>query len=192
MLGFLSSLFLVTLAELGDKTQLLVLSLATRYKPAKVLAGVFIAIFFLQLLAVVVGSAISGLMPMRYLQIIVALSFIGFGIWMFRGDTEDEEDGEKFKKTRSYGVIAAIAVAFFIAELGDKTQLATISLAASHQSFMGVWFGSTLGMFLADGVAVMIGMLAGKKLPQEKIKYVSAGIFMLFGLITLAQAFRIV
>lgn len=77
---------------------------------------------------------------------------------------------------------------FFVAELGDKTQLATVSLSAKYQSFFGVWIGSTLGMVIADGFAVLLGYFAGKKLPQEKIKYLSAGIFIVFGILALTQA----
>ncbi|MDI6815744.1 MAG: TMEM165/GDT1 family protein [Actinomycetota bacterium] len=84
--------------------------------------------------------------------------------------------------------IECIAITFFIAEFGDKTQLATVSLAAKYNSFVGVWLGSTFGMITADGLALIVGVAAGKRLPQERIKYISAGIFILFGIITLAQA----
>lgn len=186
MIAFLSSMFLVTIAELGDKTQLLALSFAVKYKPVKVLAGIFIALLFLQLLAVTVGQTLAGLIPMSYLKIAIGVSFIGFGVWMLKRDDCDEE-AKECKSTHPIGIIIAIATTFFIAELGDKTQLATISLSAKYQSFASVWLGSTAGMVIADGLAVIIGYFAGKKLPQEKIKYASAAIFIIFGVVTLVQ-----
>ncbi|MBE0447432.1 MAG: TMEM165/GDT1 family protein [Actinobacteria bacterium] len=134
MVSFIASLFLVTVAELGDKTQLLALSFATRYKPAKVITGIFIALLLLQLLAVTAGQVACDLIPMQYLRIIVGLSFIGFGIWMLQRDEHDEE-GKAHEDAHPLGAIATVVVAFFIAELGDKTQLATISLAAKYHSF---------------------------------------------------------
>ncbi|HZD60448.1 MAG TPA: TMEM165/GDT1 family protein [Anaerolineae bacterium] len=188
MVSFIASLFLVTVAELGDKTQLLALSFATRYKPAKVITGIFIALLLLQLLAVTVGQVVSDLIPMQYLRIIVGFSFIGFGIWMLKRDEHDEQ-GKVREGAHSLGAIVTVTVAFFIAELGDKTQLATISLAAKYHSFINVWLGSTVGMVLADGAAIIAGVFAGKKIPQEKIKYISAVLFTIFGLVTIVQAF---
>ena len=187
MTGFFPALLLVTIAELGDKTQLLVLALAAKHRPAKVIAGVILALLVLQLTAVIVGRTLYSLVPMAYLQIAIGASFIGFGLWMLKKDTGEEENAGA-GVLNPLGVIATIAITFFIAELGDKTQLATISLAAKYNSFAGVWLGSTFGMIVADGLALIVGVVAGKRLPQERIKYLSAGIFMLFGIITLAQA----
>lgn len=187
MTGFFPALLLVTIAELGDKTQLLVLALAAKHRPSKVIAGVVLALLVLQLSAVIVGRTLYALVPMSYLQVAIGVSFIGFGLWMLKKDAGDEENAGSVALT-SFGVIATVAATFFIAELGDKTQLATISLAAKYNSFTGVWLGSTLGMIVADGLALIVGVAAGKRLPQERIKYISAGIFVVFGIITLAQA----
>ena len=187
MTGFFPALLLVTIAELGDKTQLLVLALAAKHRPGKVIAGVILALLVLQLTAVIVGRTLYALVPMSYLQVAIGVSFIGFGLWMLKKDTGDEENAGSLALT-SFGIITTVAATFFIAELGDKTQLATISLAAKYNSFAGVWLGSTLGMIVADGLALIVGVMAGKRLPQERIKYFSAGIFILFGIITLAQA----
>ncbi|MDP2211112.1 MAG: TMEM165/GDT1 family protein [Candidatus Aquicultor sp.] len=187
MTGFFPALLLVTIAELGDKTQLLVLALAAKHRPAKVIAGVILALLVLQLTAVIVGRTLYALVPMAYLQFAIGASFIAFGIWMLKKDTGDEENAGSGART-SLGVIATVAATFFIAEFGDKTQLATISLAAKYNSFVGVWLGSTFGMIVADGLALVVGVTAGRRLPQERIKYISAGIFILFGIITLAQA----
>lgn len=182
--GFLASTFLITVAEMGDKTQLLSISFATKYKPQKVLAGIFIATIAVHLLSVVIGRTVSEFVPLRYLRVAIGLSFIGFGLWTLRGDTYEDDNNP----TRTLGVVATVAIAFFLAELGDKTQLATISLAAKYNSFMGVWLGSTLGMVIADGAAIIVGVAAGKRIPEHIIKYVSAAIFIIFGVVTTYQS----
>lgn len=186
MASFLWSFFLISLAEMGDKTQLVALSFATKYKPVKVLFGIFIGTLVVHLLSVFIGEKMGAWIPAHYLKILVGLSFVGFGIWTLKGDicTEKEKKGNKL------GPVATVAIAFFLAELGDKTQLATISLAAQYNSFMGVWIGSTIGMVAADGIAIIVGIIAGKKLPEKLIQYISAGIFILFGGIIIFEAIR--
>lgn len=186
MLGFLASLFIVTIAEMGDKTQLVALSFAAKYKPAKVVAGVFIGTLVSFLIAVIIGLKLSDLMPIGHLKILIGLSFIVFGLWTLKGDKYEEGK----EKAPRFNPILTIAIAFFLAELGDKTQLATISLAAEYRSFWGVWLGSSLGMVVADGAAIAIGVTAGKKLPQNLIKYISAGIFIIFGAIIILESIR--
>lgn len=189
MSAFFGSLFFITLAEMGDKTQLVALAFATRYKVRDVLAGIFAATLLVHLFSVLIGQFLGGLIPYTYIKILAGLSFIGFGIWTLRGD---ELDGEDERKTR-FGPFVTVAIAFFLAELGDKTQLATISLAAQYASpyvsewrtFIGVWLGSTLGMVIADGLAIIIGRVLGKRLPEKGIKWVSAVIFTGFGVVTL-------
>lgn len=185
MLGFWASFVFILLAEMGDKTQLVALSFATKYKPMKVIIGITIGTLACHLLSVVIGRNLSVIIPMHYLKLLVGLSFIGFGIWTLKGDTYDEKEN---KKRFSFGPVLTVAIAFFLAELGDKTQLATISLAAQYKTFYGVWLGSTLGMVLADGLAIIIGIVMGKHLPEKIIKYISAGIFVIFGLIITAEA----
>lgn len=184
MLSFMSSLFFITMAEMGDKTQLVALSFATKYKTAKVLLGILLATLLVHLFSVLIGQSITDIVPMMYLELIIGLSFIGFAVWTLRGDSYDEDKD----KANRFGAVITVAIAFFIAELGDKTQLATISLAAKYESFMGVWIGSSLGMVVADSIAIAIGIIAGKSLPERIIKYASAGIFALFGGITIVQA----
>lgn len=186
MVSFLWSFFFIAIAEMGDKTQLVALSFATKYKPIKVLLGIFIGTALIHFLSVIIGEKVSALIPTHYLKTLIGLSFIGFGIWTLKGDT----CGEKEKKWNKLGPIATVAIAFFLAEVGDKTQLATISLAAQYRSFMGVWLGSTFGMVAADGVAIIAGIIAGKKLPDTLIKYISATIFILFGVIIIIEVIR--
>jgi putative Ca2+/H+ antiporter (TMEM165/GDT1 family) len=184
MFSFLSSCFFIFLAEMGDKTQLVALSFATKFKPLKVVTGIFIGTIFSHLMAVLIGQNLNLIIPLQYLRVIVGLSFIAFGIWTLKGDTLNGQEG---KKRSRLGPVLTVSAAFFLAELGDKTQLATVSLAAEYRSFYGVWMGSTIGMVAADSLAIVLGVIAGKKLPEKVIKYVSALIFVVFGLAILAK-----
>jgi putative Ca2+/H+ antiporter (TMEM165/GDT1 family) len=187
--AFFGSLFFITMAEMGDKTQLVALAFATRYKVKDVIGGIFAATLFVHLFSVVIGQFMGNFIPMSYIQFLAGASFIGFGIWTLRGDELDDEHERKSK----FGPFMTVAIAFFLAELGDKTQLATISLAAQYSttgvsqisSFIQVWVGSTLGMVIADGLAIIVGIVMGKKLPEKFIKWVSAAIFIGFGVVTL-------
>ncbi len=178
MLGFTPSFLLIFLAEMGDKTQLVALSFAARIKPSKVVAGIFIGTLLSHLMAVLIGQNLSLIIPFNIIKALVGLSFIGFGLWTLKGDSFKEG---KVRGDPRLGPVATVAIAFFLAELGDKTQLATVSLAAEYRSFLGVWTGSTLGMVCADGLAIIVGVIAGKKLPERSIKYASALIFIFFG-----------
>lgn len=185
------SLFFIMMAEMGDKTQLVALAFATKYKVRDVILGIFGATLLVHLFSVVVGQFLGEWIPFKYIQILAGASFIGFGIWTLRGD---ELDDEANKQSR-FGPLMTVAIAFFLAELGDKTQLATISLAAKYSSvttaktmsFIEVWAGSTLGMVVADGLAIIVGIVLGKRLPEKIIKWVSALFFIGFGAATLAQ-----
>ncbi len=189
--AFIGSLFFITMAEMGDKTQLVALAFATRYKVKDVIGGIFAATLLVHLFSVAVGQFLGEWIPFTYIQLLAGISFIGFGIWTLRGD---ELDGEHEKISR-FGPFLTVAIAFFLAELGDKTQLATISLAAKYSStlaakyssFIQVWVGSTFGMVIADGLAIVVGIVLGKKLPEKIIKWVSAVIFIGFGIVTLIR-----
>ncbi|HBG81210.1 TPA: UPF0016 domain-containing protein [candidate division CPR2 bacterium] len=188
MLGFFATFGLIALAELGDKTQLLALSFATKYKQARVILGIGLAILVLQFLAAMLGEKIGNVIPQNYLQLGVGILFIGFGIWSLRKD-EDVEKAKDIKERSSFKIILTIALLFFVAELGDKTQLATFSLAAKYNSFWQVWAGSVLGLLAADVLAILAGLYLGKRLPHKKIQYISASAFIFFGLVTLGQVF---
>lgn len=181
LMAFLIAAFGVTLAEMGDKTQLLAMAFATRYKAAQVMAGVFAATVFNHALAVAVGNYITHFEEAQaWIQGIAALSFIFFGLWTIRGD---KLEGEENRKTR-FGPVMTVAIAFFIAELGDKTQLATIALAARYPaSPLGILAGTTTGMLIADGIGIIVGVVMCRKIPERTIKLVSAGVFMLFGIL---------
>jgi putative Ca2+/H+ antiporter (TMEM165/GDT1 family) len=189
MSAFFVSTVLIFAAELGDKSQLVALWFATRYRWWLVLAGVSTATLAVHLGSVAVGLAFDELLPERVLLTIVGLSFFGFALWSVRGDRLDEEPGEPRLGAR-FGAFGVVTAAFFLSELGDKTMLATVSLAGRESSAVGVWLGSTLGMVLADAVAIAAGVLAGKRLPQRAIAVVAALLFVAFGSAALWQAWR--
>ena len=178
------SLALVFLAEMGDNTQLVALGLATRYKPSTVLAGITLATAIIHLFSVWVGGLIGDFIPMMWIKVVAGLSFLGFAAWTLRGD---EDDGSAHKEP-PFGPLLTTTIIFFLAELGDKTQLMTISLA-THGPFIPTWIGSTVGMVLADGLAIAAGLVLGKSIPEHKIKMVAVGAFILFGILTLVDAF---
>ena len=162
MTAFLASLGFVVLAEMGDKTQLLAMAFATRYKASTVMWGVFAATVLNHFLAVLAGNYLTNLVPIHYIQIAAAASFILFGLWTIRGDELAGED-----KRFHFSPFWTVAIAFFIAEMGDKTQLATVALAAKYQSVIPVLAGTTAGMLIADAIGIGIGIVMGKKNPRE-------------------------
>lgn len=189
MSAFVVSLGLIFAAELGDKSQLVALWFSTRYRWWLVLAGVSAATLVVHLGSVAIGRAFDELLPERVVLIVVGLSFLAFAAWSLRGDTLDEgENAARQGRFAALGGFGIVTVAFFLSELGDKTQLATVSLAGDHPSVVGVWLGSTVGMVLADAVAIGVGRLLGTRLPERRIAIVSALLFVAFGLASLARA----
>lgn len=177
---YLASLGFVVLAEMGDKTQLLAMAFASRYRWQTVMWGVFVATVVNHLLAVMAGNYLTAFVPIRYVQIVAAASFILFGLWTLRGDTLEGED-----RRFNYSPFWTVAIAFFFAEMGDKTQLATVALAARYESVVPIWLGTTSGMLVADAVGIIIGIVLGKKIPERLIKWFAALVFIAFGLVGL-------
>jgi putative Ca2+/H+ antiporter (TMEM165/GDT1 family) len=209
--AFIVATILITLAELGDKTQLLALVLAARYRAWQVLVGIFGATLAVHFLSTIVGAAVGDLVPQRVLAVITGALFIGFGIWTLRGDSVDDDEEPN---TARFGPILTTAIAFFLAELGDKTQIMTMTIAADPaaalrtagsfaeglvpaggalgtqvERFFGVWMGSTVGMMIADGIAIVAGSVLGKKLPERLITRISGVVFILFGIAAIAVEF---
>jgi Ca2+/H+ antiporter, TMEM165/GDT1 family len=181
--GFWLSLGLVFLAELGDKTQLVALMLATRFKAGIVLAGVFVATLLVHAFSVALGGITGRLLPHGWVLLVSGLAFIAFAIWTWRGDRLDDED-QKVRRITSPFMI--VTVTFFLAELGDKTMLSTVTLASQY-SLVQVWLGSTLGMVISDALAIWVGQAMGKRLPEKAVKIGAAFIFLAFGLFSLYQ-----
>ena len=183
MEAFLASFIFVVLAEMGDKTQLLGMCFATRYRWQTVLAGVFVATVLNHLLAVEVGAWLTKFVSMNTIQIVAAVSFIVFGLWTIRGDELDESCA-----VGRYGPFWTVTVAFFIAEMGDKTQLATVALAAKYNDIIPVWMGTTAGMMVANAFGIIVGVTLGRKIPERTVKWCSAVIFIFFGFVGLYQS----
>jgi Ca2+/H+ antiporter, TMEM165/GDT1 family len=152
MTAFWVSLFFVLIAEMGDKTQLVALAYATRYSTGTVMAGVFGATLLVHLFSVIIGETASLALPVVWIKLLAGFAFIGFGLWTLRGD---ELKDDEIESRNRFSPLLTVAITFFLAELGDKTMLATITIASQQQSFVGVWLGSTVGMVLADGLAII-------------------------------------
>jgi Ca2+/H+ antiporter, TMEM165/GDT1 family len=191
MTAFLTAFVLVTIAEMADKTQLLTLSLACRYPARRVLVGVALAIAVLNLVAVVIGAVAGRFVPVTAVKIGAGVLFLGFGLWSLLAKEKPPPQEECEVKSGRH-VILAVTGAFLLAEIGDKTQLATLSLGArfdgSIWDSVGVWLGATIGMVLANMLAVAGGHLAGRRIPAKLMKRISAALFIGFGIWTLVDA----
>lgn len=183
MTAYIASVVLVVLAEMGDKTQLLAMAFASRYRWQTVMWAILAATLVNHLFAVIAGSYLTRLVPMTYIQIFASASFILFGLWTLKGDRLEGED-----RRYNFSPFWTVAVAFFIAEMGDKTQLATVALATRYDAIVMVWLGTTTGMLIADAVGIVAGVVLGKKIPERLIKWFSAIIFILFGIAGLFES----
>ena len=187
MYEFLISTAIVALAEMGDKTQLLALLLAARFrKPIPILLAILLATLLNHGISAVLGQWITTVLSPDVLLWIVSLGFIAMALWMLVPDQLDDET-DSINKWQRYGVFGATFVLFFLAEIGDKTQVATIALAARFDSIFWVMAGTTVGMMIANAPAVFIGDKLADKLPISLIHKIGASIFLLIGVATLVQ-----
>jgi Ca2+/H+ antiporter, TMEM165/GDT1 family len=175
----LVSLGVVFLAELGDKSQLMTMTYALRHRWWVVLSGVGIASFLVHGLSVTIGHFLGLTLPQRPIAFAAAVVFLLFAVWTWR-DGGDDDDGVRTVVEPRHVLLAVIS-SFVLAELGDKTMLATVALASDH-NWAGVWIGATAGMVLADGVAIAAGALLHKRLPERVLHRMAAVMFLLFGL----------
>lgn len=176
----------VFVAELGDKSQLMVLTLATRFPAWRVLGAITVATALIHLISVLVGGAVAAVLPTEAITVVAGLAFIGFGVWTLRGDDDDDEGGPV---SGGRSPIVAAAAAFFLSELGDKTMLASMTLAARN-GILGTWIGATAGMVAADAIAVLIGATLGRRLPERAIKLLAATLFLVFGVLLVVEGLR--
>lgn len=183
MEAILQSFFLVAVTEMGDKTQLLAFVLASRFrKPWAVLAGIFVATVLNHLLATVFGSWIAQQVSPEVMKWALALTFIGFGAWVLIPDKDEE-----VQASNRFGAFLTTTFLFFLAEMGDKTQLSTVALAAQHQDILLVTLGTTAGMMFSDGLAVVFGEKLTQKISMKWIRYFCASMFVIFGLAVLLR-----
>jgi putative Ca2+/H+ antiporter (TMEM165/GDT1 family) len=183
--SFLVSAGVVALAEIGDKTQLLALLLAAKFrKPLPIVAGILGATLANHAFAGALGSWITAMLGPATLRWLLGLSFIGMAIWTLIPDNLDESDA----KLARFGVFGTTLVAFFLVEMGDKTQIATIALAAQYHAFLSVVAGTTLGMMIANVPAVFLGDRIAHRMPVRLVHGVAAMIFAILGVATLFGA----
>ena len=185
--AFIVSTSVVALAEMGDKTQLLSLILAARYrKPLPIVFGILVATLLNHAMAGALGAWLSSLMRPEVLNWVMAAAFIAMGLWILVPDKLDEDDVAVPKQ--QMGVFFATVVAFFLAEMGDKTQFATIALAAQYSDVLSVVLGTTLGMMMANAPAVYLGNRFAQRLPTKIIHMIAAIIFIAIGVLTAVKA----
>lgn len=184
MESFLVSTGVVALGEIGDKTQLLALMLAAKYRrPVPIVLGILVATLFNHALAGAVGSWITTVIGPDVLRWVLGLSFLAMAAWVLVPDKLDESDDDA--RLAKFGVFGATVVLFFLAEMGDKTQLATVALAARFNEMVPVVAGTTLGMLIADVPAVIFGAKAANKLPLRWVRGAAAVIFATLGIFAL-------
>ena len=182
----------VALAEIGDKTQLLAFLLAARFKkPLPIVAGIFVATVLNHALAGALGAWITSALSPEVLRWGLGLSFIAMAVWtLIPDEIEDENDNTQAQVAKRFGVFGATLVTFFIAEMGDKTQIATVAMAARYADAVWVVVGSTLGMLIANVPAVYAGDKLAGRIPMRLVHGIAAGIFALLGVATLMGAGR--
>jgi putative Ca2+/H+ antiporter (TMEM165/GDT1 family) len=178
MQDFLQAFALIFIAEMGDKTQIMAMAFATRYKISHILLGVGIGAFLNHGLAILLGSLLNRYIPMEALQLVAGVLFVAFGLLSLSISEEDEETA----KANKYGAIATVALSFFLGELGDKTQLTALTLSTQAQMPVFTLMGTVSGMIVVSSVGIFIGAKLGDRIPEHMIRLGSFMIFMLFGL----------
>ena len=188
MEAFLVSTGVVAIAEIGDKTQLLAILLAARFKrPSPILAGILAATLANHAVAALAGALIAGLVDGLWFRLAVGVAFIAMAIWALIPDKEDDAQAAKEAKG-AWGVFVATTIAFFLVEIGDKTQVATIALAARFEAVATVAAGTTLGMMIANAPAVWLGEKAAAVIPLRTVRIVAALIFLALGIWAVLEA----
>ncbi|SDC49851.1 TMEM165/GDT1 family protein [Rhodococcus tukisamuensis] len=181
--ALLLSFGVIFVAELGDKSQLMAMTFALRYKWWVVIGAITAATTVVHLVSVAVGHYLGAALPTNLISIVGGIAFVGFAAWTLRGDSLTDDEQNKAARVGTSAFLA-VASAFFLAELGDKTMLATITLAADND-WVGVWIGSTIGMVAADALAIVVGAVLGKHLPERFIQLAAATLFLVFGVMLL-------
>lgn len=179
MVIFSTAFIMVVLAEMGDKTQLLAMAFAAKYPWKKVMLGVLFATLLNHFVAIAAGIYLNTLVPQHIVEIVASVAFIVFGLWILK----DDELGNEAEKNR-FSIFWTVAIAFFLAEMGDKTQLATVALSAQIGSdLLTILIGTTAGMLVADGIGITLGAALHKYVPDRVVKKFASGIFILFGIL---------
>ncbi|MFC6152743.1 TMEM165/GDT1 family protein [Nocardioides yefusunii] len=186
---------IIFVAELGDKSQLMAMAFATRYKIRDVIIGLTVATAVVHLASVGIGYVIGDAFAsyQSWIELVAGVAFIFFALWTLRGDELTDEERDKALSAKSFAPMVVVGLFFFLAELGDKTMLATITLAAQDESFAqsaGTWLGSTVGMVAADALAIVVGAVLGKKLPEKAVTVFATTLFVIFGVVLIVSGIR--
>ncbi len=185
MEALVASFLIVFLAELGDKTQFLVMAFTAKYDWKQVFAGMTLGIFVVHSLAVAIGSWAGELIPAQLMAVFASVLFLGFGIWTLRGDDDEQEEAHDSR----FGPLLTVAMTFIVGEMGDKTQFAAMAMAARYEAaWQAVLLGALLGMLVADSLGILAGALLHRRLPARQMRLLSAGIFLAFGIAGLVNA----
>jgi putative Ca2+/H+ antiporter (TMEM165/GDT1 family) len=187
--AFLLAFGVIFVAELGDKSQLMALAFATRFKAWLVLVAITGALLVEFALSVIIGRVFALALPSNVINVVAGVAFLVFAVWTLRGEEADEETTDR-PVTGTLAALITIGATFFLAELGDKTMLAVITLATTQEP-IGTWLGATAGEVLADALAIGVGAWLGTRLPARAIRLFAAGAFVVFGLILIAEGIGI-
>ncbi len=188
--AFLLSTGVIFLAELGDKSQLMALAFASRYRAWTVLVAVTLATLLVHAGSVLIGVAFAVALPTSLIQVVAGIAFFMFAGWTLRGDKLGESEEGRARRAGRWALLT-VGTAFFLAELGDKTMLATITLATTEEP-IGTWLGSTAGMVAADALAIAVGAILGTRLPERAVRIFAAAAFVVFGAILVAEGLGLV
>jgi Ca2+/H+ antiporter, TMEM165/GDT1 family len=188
--AFLLAFGVILLAELGDKSQLMALAFAARYPALTVLAAVSVATLAVHAGSVLLGVVFAVALPVALIEVVAGLAFFGFAAWTIRGDVLGAAEKGRAARSGRWALVT-IGTAFFLAELGDKTMLATVTLATTEEP-VGTWLGSTAGMVAADAIAIAVGALLGARLPDRAVRLLAAVAFVVFGAVLIAEGLRLV
>jgi putative Ca2+/H+ antiporter (TMEM165/GDT1 family) len=183
--AFLLAFGVIFLAELGDKSQLMALAFATRFRAWIVLVAITVALLVEFGVSVIIGRVFALALPTNVINIVAGAAFLVFAAWTLRGE-EDEEETASRPATSTLAALVTVGTTFFLAELGDKTMLATVTLATT-QDPIGVWLGATAGEVLADALAIAVGAWLGTRLPARAIQLFASATFVIFGVILIAE-----
>jgi len=187
MTAFWLAFILVFVAEMGDKIQFMTLTFSTRYSARVVIAGVVSATLVISFISAVLGVVLGKALPLFWINLLAGLGFIAFGLWSLR---DDSASGAEPQLARKFGAVLTVALAFFAAEFGDRTMLATMVIAGHQKNLMGVWIGSSAGLICANILAILVGKFMGKRLPEKSLKYITAVIFVGSGCLALVAAWK--
>ncbi len=187
MKSFWTAFLLIFVAELGDKTQFMTLALSSRYKAITVLSGVALGTMLVSLVSVILGRVLGNVLPQNLMNILAGLIFIVFGILSLRQSKEEENTQPETIKNNQHLIWLTIACTFFIAELADKTMIATIAIASRDSNYFAVWAGSTLGLLASNSMAIVAGKALSKYVNGKAIHYIAATIYIIAGLFALKQ-----